>query len=248
MTKNEFRPLLLFLAKGCRTEFDRDQVATWFVGLSDLPAPAVAVGISRFVCEVGKWPDIASVRRFADEALHGQSKPWSKALEETRQAVRRHGLYGRGEALAMLDERTRQTLDALGGWQKLCDWPIDQAGILTAQFRDIYQDITRREDSRRALPADIRPNLAGSTDGADRWLSKKAGRLLSLLTSSFSRVVHRGRKTDDATFVVPGSVEADSAEAFGRTVEPGSAPRRGNQSSGPAEDAAGRLEAGPQDF
>ncbi|MDA1248806.1 MAG: hypothetical protein O2820_06230 [Planctomycetota bacterium] len=226
MTKDEFRPLLLFLAKGCRTEFDRDQISAWFAALSDLPAEAVAVGIARFVCEVGKWPDIANVRRFADEALHGESKPWSKALEETRQAIRQYGLYGRGEALAKLDERTRQTIEALGGWRKICDWPCDQTGIQNAQFRDIYQDISRREDSRRALPADIRPKLtaAGSTDGAERWLSQNAGRWIAALTKPFSRVAHRGERTHDSshtTFPVPGPVETDS-KTTGPPIEPDS--------------------------
>ena len=114
MTKDEFRPLMLFLAKGCRTEFDRDQVSAWFAALSDLPAEAVAVGIARFVCEVGNWPNIATIRGFGHEALHGQTKPFSESLEETRQAIRRHGLYGRTEAQATLDERTWKTIKALG--------------------------------------------------------------------------------------------------------------------------------------
>lgn len=222
MTKDEFRPLLLFLAKGCRTEFDRDQCAAWFAGLSDLSAEAATIGIARFVCEVGKWPDIATIRRFADEALNGASKPWNEALEEMRQAVRRYGLYDQTNGLAMLDERTRKTVKALGGWRKICDWS-GPAGVLTAQFRDIFQDISRRADSRRALPVDIRPKLAGSgsTDGAERWLSKKAG-WLSLLTDSFSRVVNRGERNHDSThttFAVPGSAATYSPETIGQPIE-----------------------------
>lgn len=235
MTKAEFRPLLWFLANGCRTEFDRGQCAAWFAGLSDLPTEVVTVGIARFVCEVGQWPDIATVRRFANEARHGLSKSWTKALEETRQAIRRHGLYGQKEALAMFDERTRQTVNSLGGWQKLCDWPIDQSGILTAQFRDIYQDISRRADSHLALPPDIRPKLVSSINGADRLLSHKAGRWLSRLTNSFSRLANRGEKTDDETLIVSDSITAESAEAIRQRVEPGSASHLRDQPPSPAE-------------
>jgi hypothetical protein len=207
MTKDEFRPLLLFLAKGCRTEFDREQCAAWFAGLCDLPAEAVAAGIGRFVCEVGKWPDIAAIRRFATVAVHGESKPWDQALEETRQAVRRHGLYGQANAWSQFDDATRQTIRALGGWRKLCDWPVDRPDTFTAQFRDIYRGIVERAETRLSLPVDVRPALAGSTtsDGAERWLSGKAGRLWSLLSDSFSQVLNReDRKhgTPDATLTL----------------------------------------------
>lgn len=220
MTKTEFRPLLLFLAKGCRTEFDREQIAAWFAGLSDLPAEGVAAGIARFLCEVGKWPDIATVRRFAIEADHGEAKSWTKALEETRQAIRRHGIYGQKVALAKLDESTRKTIAALGGWQRLCDWPTDQAGIMTAQFRDIYRDITEREAGRNALPADIRPRLADSTDEPDRWLTSKTGRLLRTLTESFSRFATTGERTRETTLTVPSESEIQADTSTESQAEP----------------------------
>ena len=188
MTKVEFRPLLLFLAKGCRTEFDREQCAAWFAALSDLSAQAVAAGMARFVCEFGKWPDIATVRRLAAESVHGLSKPWTQALEETRQAVRRFGMYRQADAKRTLDDRSWQVVQALGGWQKLCDWPTDRSGTLTAQFRDVYRDINDRSDTQRALPVELRPMLADATrdDASKRW---SASGLLSLLTRPFSRAL-----------------------------------------------------------
>jgi hypothetical protein len=189
MTKDEFRPLLLVLAKGCRVEFDREQCSVWFAALCDLPVDDAASGIARFVCEIGKWPDIATVRRLAVESIHGQTKPWTQALEEIRQAVRRFGLYGQADAQRLLDARTWQTVKALGGWRRLCDLPCDRSTTLTAQFRDIYQDISDRSDKRRALPIEIRPTLVGTTpvDANDRRTSSG---LLSLLTKSFSRVLN----------------------------------------------------------
>lgn len=189
MTKNEFRPLLLYLAKGCCVEFDREQVAAWYASLSDLPADAVTVAMDRFVCEHGKWPNIAVVRRFAVAAMHGESRPWSEALEDARKAVRRFGAYGQADARKALDDSTWKAIRSIGGWQKLCDWRTDRSDILNAQFRDSYRDITERAAARRALPEDIRPALAGrqDTEGAERHLSRTAGRLMSLLSDSFSR-------------------------------------------------------------
>lgn len=219
MTRNEFKPLLLFLAKGCRVEFDREQVAAWYASLCDLPADAVTVAMARFVCECGKWPDIATVRRFAVVALHGESRPWSEALEDARKAVRRFGTYGQADARRSLDASTWKAIQSLGGWQKLCDWRTDRSDILNAQFRDSYRDIIERADARRALPQDIRPMIAGSqqADGAERWLSRKAGRLLSLLTESFSKVLDtkdRNHGTPHATFAVPRSTESSAAGPF----------------------------------
>ncbi|NQV22851.1 MAG: hypothetical protein HQ518_00665 [Rhodopirellula sp.] len=219
MTRSEFKPLLLFLAKGCRVEFDREQVLAWYASLCDLPADAVTVAMARFVCQCGKWPDIATVRRFAVAALHGESKPWSEALEDARKAVRRFGAHGQADARKSLDDVTWKAIQAIGGWQKLCDWRTDRSDILNAQFRDSYRDITERADARRALPQDIRPTLAGrqQTDGAERWLSRKAGRLLSLLTESFSKVLDgkdRNHETPHATFAVPCSTETSEVGPF----------------------------------
>ena len=102
------------------------------------------------------------------------------AIALTRQAIRQHGLYGRGEALAKLEGRTRKTIGALGGWRKICDWSCDQSGILTAQFRGIYQDISRREDASTDPPVNwLRPRTSSGSPWRQnpfaRWLKPATG-------------------------------------------------------------------------
>ncbi len=158
MTRNEFKPLLLFIAKGCRVEFDREQVAAWYASLCDLPADSVAVAMARFVCEIGKWPDIATVRRFAVEALNGESRPWSEALEDARKAVRRFGAYRQADARKSLDDSTWKAIQSLGGWQKLCDWRRTVPTRSTLSFETVTgtspNELTRGEPCRKtsALP------------------------------------------------------------------------------------------------
>jgi len=200
MTKTEFRPLVAALAKGCRVEFDREQCLVWLDALCDLPAAAVELAVRRFLCEVGKWPDIATIRRFADEALHGAALPWEQAVSRVLEAVRRHGVYDAQAGLGMLDDRTRLAVKALGGWRRVCDWPADRPETLTAQFRDIYRGISERDVSRRCLPSDVRPTLSGEpSDALATWHSRKAERLPSLLSDSLSRVFPSGGRTDETT-------------------------------------------------
>ncbi len=114
--------------------------------------PNTFAPLSSRCCHRLAWnPD--SVRRCAGKLL-------------ARQAIRQHGLYGRGEALAKLEERTTKTIDALGGWRSICDWSCDQSGILTAQFRGIYQDISRREDARTDPPVNW---LSPRTSSGSPW-------------------------------------------------------------------------------
>ena len=84
--------------------------------------------MARFLDEVGNWPDIVTIRRFADEAANGSAKLWSDALADVRQAIRWHGSYGREAALASLDDVTRETVKALGGWAKVCELADRQCG------------------------------------------------------------------------------------------------------------------------
>lgn len=179
MTKDEFKTVLKHLAGGCRVEFEPHEVAAWYVSLRDLSAEATAIAVRRFVCEVGKFPDIATIRRFADEAANGSPKMWSDALAEVRQAVRQHGLYGREAALAMLDDASLETIKTLGGWSKLCDWPAESAAALNAQFRDAYTARTGAVQRRRCLPPEVRPALPGEAVPAT-WLAKAASVLRSV--------------------------------------------------------------------
>ncbi len=188
MTRDEFKVVIRALARGCRIKFEHEELEIWFALLCDLPADAAAVAVARFVCEVGKWPDIATIRRFADEAANGSAKPWSDALAEVRQAIRRHGFYGRDKALESLDDVTRETVKALGGWAKLCDWPIDSAAAFNAQFRDAYSARTEAIQRRRCLPLEVRPALPGEAVPTN-WLSRAANVLRSV-SDAFPRLFH----------------------------------------------------------
>lgn len=110
----------------------------------------------------------------------------SDTLAEVRQAIPRHGSYGREAALASLDDVTRETVKALGGWAKVCDWPIDNAAAFNAQFGDAYSARTEAIQRRRCLPLEVRPALPGEAVPTN-WLARAASVLRSV-SDAFPRL------------------------------------------------------------
>lgn len=159
MEKAEFSKIVMVL----RSTYPQSQILTtneaislWFELLSDLPYAAASAAVQKWVSSE-KWPPtIADIREGATKSIIPEIPEWSAAWETVLAAISRWGMYRQAEALATMDETTRETVNRMG-WQYIC-WS-ENINIERATFRDIYTSIKARKDQQAKLPESLRLKL-----------------------------------------------------------------------------------------
>jgi hypothetical protein len=161
MQKDEWKPLAALLVAYYPTSFkiegdgDPDSPATkrgqamltaWYNGLADLPAKRVHAAIMHMVRTKSAFPSIADIRKHAEAGELTAATAWAEVIKEV-------GRVGRGGVPSWSDPRVGGAVDAVGGWQYICDLPVKDHPTTRAQFRQAFEAETELEGRRRTFQA-----------------------------------------------------------------------------------------------
>lgn len=156
MTKEEFS----ILAKGLKAVYtqpsflpDSDALNVWYTLLKDLDYMVVQTAIQKYMLTQKLPPVIADIREMASSVTMGEKALWSDGWEEVVMAIRRYGSYNEAKAMENMSEITKQCVRRLG-YQNLCR--SEDISIERANFRMIYEQISKREEENRKLPVQMR--------------------------------------------------------------------------------------------
>lgn len=164
MDKQEFGQFVAAL----RTYYSKENilpnqaaVALWYRQLQDISYPVACAVLDKWVA-TNKWsPSIADIREAVSEIQSGGSAPdWGEGWEETIRAIRRFGYYNEQEAMESLTPLTRETVRRLG-FKTLCMSENDVAD--RANFRQIYEIVSKRQTEARKIPLPVREKIASLT-------------------------------------------------------------------------------------
>lgn len=131
----------------------------WRQELIEVPYE-VAVNCLRIWARANKWPpklsDIIELTdRYADPE-HNWEDAWSvvRKMASSYGSCRYESDGRRLEAcFEHFDEITKQVVEVIG-WSDICE--SDNQGVLRAQFRDIYNNISARAKAQRKIPKSIK--------------------------------------------------------------------------------------------
>lgn len=121
----------------------------WFDALQDIPYNVAELALKKWV-STNKWsPSIAEVRETATGIVAGEAADWGRAWQEVQAAMNRFGSYRPQEALASMDDLTRQAVERLG-FTALCH--SESPATDRANFRMIYEQLAERERLEKQMP------------------------------------------------------------------------------------------------
>lgn len=124
----------------------------WFRQLQDIPYRIAEAALNKWVA-TNKWsPSIADIRELSAGIQHGELPDWGDAWEQVCKAIRKYGSYNQAEAMASLDELTRQCVQRLG-YMQLC--MSENAMADRANFRMIYEQLASRRKQETQLPGSL---------------------------------------------------------------------------------------------
>lgn len=161
MTFNEFK----VLAKGMKSVYtsatflpDEDSIKIWYRLLQDIPYEVANIAIQRYMMTNKFPPTIAEIREQAALSVNNElNGDWGQAWEQVCKAIRIYGLWGTEEALANMDEITKQCVKRLG-WRELCmsETPMQDR----ANFRMIFEELKLKTKQESALPLNVKESIA----------------------------------------------------------------------------------------
>lgn len=160
MTKKEFA----LLASAIKTFYPREQLLPntqamelWFQMLGDIPYNVAEAALQKWVATNKFSPTIADIREIASRIQHGDLPEWGDAWENVREAVQRYGWYRQEEAMASLDELTRECVKRIG-FERLCH--SEEPEMERVNFRMVFETLAKRRKTQEQLPLGL-SNLIG---------------------------------------------------------------------------------------
>lgn len=159
MDKKEFSKFAMAL----KTYYPRENLLPnqqamelWYMELQDIPYNIASATLRQYV-NTSKWsPTIADIREFATRVRLGETPDWGEGWKAVQNAIRHYGIYRIPEALASLDDLTRQVVQRLG-FQELC--VSENVVADRARFKDIYEQLADRKKKETQLPASLRLSI-----------------------------------------------------------------------------------------
>lgn len=164
LSPEEFAVCAGYLTAGTGRKMLKDQAEVYYDALCDMPAELLMACCKRAIQQqTDSWlPSVGLIRSFASEAVNGALPGYGDEWAAVRAAVKRWGYMRQVEGMASLGHLARLAVEAVGGWQVLCD--SDSPTILGAQFRGAYEAAAQRELAMRRISPDLRPRItAGPT-------------------------------------------------------------------------------------
>lgn len=156
MNKNEFAKLVATMRLCYQKEnilSSKEALEVWYRFLGDIPYKVAELALYKWVSE-NKWsPTISDIREMATNIQLPDFPDWGAAWQSVLFAIRRFGLYQISEALASMDEITRETVERLG-FQQLCT--SENLSVDRANFRSIYTELCQRRIENSKIPVELK--------------------------------------------------------------------------------------------
>lgn len=146
MEKTEFITAMAVLESGSGKTFkDRAQLDVYFDLLQDLTFEQLRAGVKRALAEheFATLPSIAMLRRLALET--SVSGAWATEWAAVVKGIRNYGHYQKSQAYKTFTERTKTAIEAVGGWDVICECEVSNMGILSGQFRKAWESLEETE-------------------------------------------------------------------------------------------------------
>lgn len=162
MDKKQTATLLTFLRSSYPNHAEAlakpETAEIWHRALADIDYEVAQLAITKWVM-TEKWPPtIADIREASVGVVNKEIKDWSEAWADVNREVRLRGPYREDEAMANLDEITRETVKRIG-FQTLCETEYDEKDIMRAHFRDIYGQIADRHKADAQMPIALKERI-----------------------------------------------------------------------------------------
>ena len=121
------------------------QVLWWTKACGDLEMPIVTLALDQIFNNEKFEPTLAVIKEYytkiVEEQLTGAEEGWGKV----KQAIRNFGYARPQEALESLPAEVQEAVQAMGGWQSVCEIPSESEGTARAQFRDCLRIVVSRK-------------------------------------------------------------------------------------------------------
>ena len=136
------------------------QFEIWYELLADIPDELAMKALKDWVVRE-KWPPhISDIREYAAKAILGEVPDWGKAWETVIKAVGSYGSYNEPEAMASLDEITRECVKNLG-FRSICLAEEDRIDFIKSQFKDLYNRKVERQLRNIQTPSHLQIGTEG---------------------------------------------------------------------------------------
>lgn len=123
---------------------DADAVEIWMEMLADIPDDVAMEALKRWIVSQ-KWsPAISDIREYAVQAVRGEVRDWGDAWESVIKAVGSYGMMREKEALASMDELTRDCVRNIG-FRQICMCQMDELGYYKKDFESLYKTKLSRQ-------------------------------------------------------------------------------------------------------
>jgi len=116
---------------------DNEAVTIWYEFLKDIPDEIGLAAVRDWVSRNIWPPHISDIREYAARQALGEVSDWGTAWGQVMKAVSGYGTYQEAEALATLDELTRECVKNLG-FQSICKAEFKELDFMKSQFKDLY--------------------------------------------------------------------------------------------------------------
>lgn len=151
MDKQEFATLAMALRTYYPKEGilpNKEAMQLWYKELQDIPYTVAELALRKWVA-TNKWsPSIAELREMTAGIVNGEELTWGEAWENVLKVVRRHGSYGKREALASLDPLTRRCVENIG-YMDIC--MSENIMVERAHFQKIFEIYAKRQQMDRQI-------------------------------------------------------------------------------------------------
>ena len=108
--------------------------------LSDIPIQELRIVVNQVLAESKFLPAIAELREMHRKLGNVAKLTWADAWELVQKEIRRVGSY----QLPKIDDETTARVVKAMGWRSLC--ASEEPEIMRAQFRQMYEAISNRQD------------------------------------------------------------------------------------------------------
>lgn len=131
---------------------DKSAFEIWYTLLQDIPYSNLNIAVKTYMTTKTFPPTIADLRLICTSAVT-EIKDYGAAWESVMKAIRYYGSYRETEALASLDDLTRECVKRLS-FKELC--LSENIVADRANFRQIYETLEKRKRVDNQIPLAIR--------------------------------------------------------------------------------------------
>lgn len=131
-------------------------ITLWYEQLKDIEYKTASLFLNKWVA-TEKWsPTIADIRGGTSEIMCGEVADWGHGWEQVEHSIRHFGYYREDDAYNYMDDMTCQVVKRLG-FKNLC--MSDNASTDRANFRMIYEELSKKEKKSRQIAPETRACL-----------------------------------------------------------------------------------------